>query len=99
MFFWLVLLIFIPISYYLLLCLLYFGKGKKNTLKKQIITNGYKYQWNQSSKNNTNCYIYHLLCVFAIPSSERSPGTNNDQLNKDDKTQALFDERSSIEFM
>ena len=63
------------------------------------MSNGYKYQWNQSNKNNTDCYLYHLLYFVAIPSTYRLLCTVSEQLNKYDKTQALFDESSFIEFL
>ena len=46
-----------------------FWKGQKEEIQEAMISNGCKYQWNRSIKNNTKCYIYHLLCFVAIPSS------------------------------
>ena len=31
---------------------------------EKITSNEYKYQWNQPSKHNTNCYKEHLPCLL-----------------------------------
>ena len=46
-----------------------FLKWFKNYIKYNIISNGYKHQWNQSNKHNTNFYIEQLLCFVMIPST------------------------------
>ena len=61
--------------------------------------NGYKYQWNQLDKHNTNFYIEHLLFFIVIPFTLRSLGCISEKINSDKKTQALFDEKYSIEFL
>ena len=80
----------------LLLHFLSFEEGKN----KRHASNNYKY-WVKipiiwSHKHNTKCYIYHLLCFVTIIFTTSSPPTISKQPNKDDKTEMLFDERSTI---
>ena len=48
---------------------LVFWRGLKESPKETIVINGYKYQWNQSNKHNTNCVIYYLLYLVMITST------------------------------
>ena len=77
---------------------LIFQKGLKKVMNIKIISNGYKYQCNQSKKHNSSCYIEHLLCFVMTPFNQRSLRTGIKKLNRDNGTQALIDDRSLIKF-
>ena len=53
----------------------------------------------QSKRNINKCKHDHSLCCIVMSSIQRLPHTVSEQLNQDNKKQALFKERSSIGFM
>ena len=52
----------------LLICFIFFNRLKRGH-KRWIISNVYKYQWNQPNKYNTNYYIRSLLGLSRLPLS------------------------------
>ena len=67
-------------------------RDKNKKRHKQIIINVYKYWWDRSNWNNTNCNIYHLPFIMVTASTYRSPHTVREQL-KEDKKNRRFSNR------
>ena len=54
-------------------------------MTEKIISNGYKYRWDQSNLNNTNWNIKHLICCTVMTYNTQYPDTVSEQLNEDNK--------------
>ena len=69
------------------------GRSNNKTRQKKMIINGYKYQRDQLNWNNTNYDIDHSLYFVVMTSAQMFPCMVSEQLNNDNKKQALFEKR------
>ena len=64
-----------------------------------IIIKGCKYWWYRSNLNHANYDQEYLLFCIVMTSTQRPPHTVRNQLNEDNKKQAILKESSLISFL
>ena len=68
------------------------GRVSNKIRQKQIISKGYKYWWYLLNLNITNVNIDHLLDCIVMTSTQLSPRTVSEKLNKDNKNMRFLKE-------